>query len=299
MSSFTLKITKLTYLDLGIIYIVMRDLYKVLGLSKNATDEEIKKAYRKLARKYHPDLNPGDKKAEAKFKEVNEAYSILSNKEKRAQYDRGEEFDFGKEFREGRTYTYHFGGGRFNFKDIFKDIFSTEDIFTRGAFRENYTKGRNINYKMDLDLEDAVKGKIITLNIGGERTKIKIPPGIKDGTKLKIREKGERGPGGRGDLHLTVHIKPHPHFRYDGKNLYTTLSIPLKTAILGGKAEVKTLNGSVTIKIPPRTQGGQIFKIKGKIAQENIYATIKVEIPSKISKKGEQILRRFFEEEEL
>lgn len=276
----------------------MRNPYETLGVSKSATDEEIKKAYRRLARKYHPDLNPGDKKAEAKFKEINEAYSILSDKKKKAEYDEtggfkfGEGFDFNKGTGGSKTYSYHFGGGNADSRDIF------ENIFGQYGFGE-YTKGRDVNYAMDLDLEDAVKGKIITLNIDGERVNVKIPPGVKNGTKLRIKEKGGRGPGGKGDLHITVHIKPHPHFTYDGKKLRTIVDIPLKTMILGGKAKVRTLNGFVTIKIPPGTQNEQIFKIREKTIPGNLYATVKVKIPDKTSKKGEQILRNFFEEEGL
>ncbi len=269
----------------------MKDPYEVLGVSRNATDDEIKKAYRRLARKYHPDLNPGDKNAEAKFKEINEAYSILSDKKKRAEYDEAGRFTFdeGFDFTRGeKTYTHYFG----NFGDIF------ENIFSKYGFGE-YAKGRDVHYTMDLDLEDAIKGKIITLSIDGERINVKIPPGVKNGTKLRIKEKGERGPGGRGDLHITVHIKPHPYFTYDGKNLYTTVDVPLKTMMLGGKAKVRTLDGFVTIKIPPGTQNGQIFKIREKTAPIDLYATVRVKMPDKISKKGEEILRKFFEEEGL
>jgi len=276
----------------------MRNPYETLGVSKSATDEEIKKAYRRLARKYHPDLNPGDEKAEAKFKEINEAYSILSDKKKKAEYDEtggfkfGEGFDFNRGTGGSKTYTYHFGGGNIDFENVF------ENIFGQHGFRE-YTKGRDISYTMDLDLEDAVKGKIITKKKDGERVNVKRHPGVKNGTKLRIKGKGGRGQGGRGDLHITVRIKPHPYFTYDGKNLYTTVDVPLKTMILGGKAKVRTLDGFVTIKIPPGTQNEQIFKIREKTIPGNLYATVKVKIPDKISKKGEQILRKFFEEEEL
>ncbi len=268
----------------------MNDPYVVLGLDRNASDEEIKKAYRKLARKYHPDLNPNNKEAERKFKEVNEAYSILSDKKKKAQYDR---FGFaGFDNAEGGGYGNfdfgNFGGFRssssadFDIGDLFENLFG--GAAAGGGFRRTYEpKGADVYYNISLGFKDAIKGTVVNLNLNGENIKVKIPPGIKNGSKLKVKGKGQQGPGGRGDLYLVVNVESNPDFEIKDSKLYTTFDIPLVTALFGGKAKVKTPEGEVTIKIPKGTQCNQVFKIKERgIGKDPLYARVNVIIPKNV-----------------
>ncbi len=260
----------------------MNDPYDVLGVSRNATDDEIKKAYRKLARKYHPDLNPNNKEAERKFKEINEAYSILSDKEKRSQYDQFGKSGFQEGFSQGGGFHFDFSdaAGGFDIGDLFEDLMGGTGRRYGSAYAR---KGADIQYKMSLDFKDAIRGTTISLNINNENIKVKIPPGIKDSSKLRVKGKGRLGPGGRGDLYIIVSVKPDKHFYIKDGNLYTDFSVPLVDALFGGSAKVLTLDGNVTIKIPKGTQCGQIFKIKGKgIGGGYLYAKAIISIPKNI-----------------
>ncbi len=259
-----------------------RDYYEVLGIDKNATQDEIKKAYRKLARKYHPDVNPGDKVAEEKFKEISEAYEVLSDPEKRKQYDQFGTFDFGEggfggfggfDFNGGsgggkyyKTYTY--SGG--DFSKIFEDLFgksysksSSYDFDFGGGFAQ---KGDDIEAEIEVSFDEAVKGGEKYINVGGKTLKVKIPAGVDNGSKIRLAGKGYPGMGNapNGDLILKIKVREHPDYIRKGDDLYKKVPITLKQAILGGEIETDTPNGKIKIKIPPKTSSGKKFRVKGK-----------------------------------
>lgn len=292
-----------------------KDYYKTLGVNKNATKEEIKKAYRKLSFKYHPDQNQGDKAAEEKFKEISEAYEVLGNEDNRKKYDQlGANWKYYEQaqaqggFNGGRTYTYE---GDIN--DIFEQAFrgsgGSGDFFetffggggfgtqTRSRTQTRQRKGRDYESEMTISLEEAFHGINPTLRVGELRLNIKIKPGIKDGQKLKIKGKGAASPygGPPGDLYLTVNISPHPRFTRKNQHLYTDVKVDLYTAILGGKVTVPTLKGKANIAIPKGTQPGKKLKLKGKGMTEynkpdqrgDLFLTIQVEIPTQLSTEEE------------
>ena len=306
-----------------------KDYYKILGVSRNATQEEIKKAYRKLALKYHPDRNPGDKEAEEKFKEINEAYAVLSDPEKRAQYDK---FGYAG-FRQRYTQEDIFRG--FDIGDIFKDFgfttesifdlifgrkkrrrtFSFDDIFGRfyevdfetPTYTKTYTaeevKGKDIEGEIYITLEEAAKGveKTFTYSKNGEVEKIivKIPKGIQSGKKLRLKGKGLKGSygGQAGDLYIKVNILEHPVFKRDGDDLSIEKRIKLTEAVLGTTVSVPTIDGkTLKVKIPPGTQSGQKIKIKGygmpKLNSKergDFYISVKVEIPKYLTEKQKKL----------
>jgi curved DNA-binding protein len=317
-----------------------KDYYSTLGVPKTATDKELKQAYRKLARKHHPDVNPGDKGAEAKFKEINEAYEVLGDPEKRRKYDelganwrmyeqaqqQGQPFPGGSPFGgfggfgggEGGAWNINMGGpggGRTMTEEEMRDLFGTEDPFSdffrtffggagpgagepRGRGRASRSqKGRDIESEAELTLEEAYHGAMrrIAITIGGHARSIdvRIPAGVKDGSRVRAAGEGEAGSSGgaSGDLFLRVKIKPHPVFERKGDDLYTKVSIPVTTAVLGGEAQVPTITGSVRLRIPETTQPGQIFRLKGhgmpivnKTDQKgDLYATADIELPRSLT----------------
>ncbi|RMD59444.1 MAG: J domain-containing protein [Nitrospirae bacterium] len=274
------------------------DYYKILGVPRNATKEEIKKAYRKLALKYHPDRNPGDKKAEEMFKKVNEAYAVLSDDEKRKQYDMFGAEDFSKRYTEDDIFRgFDFGNifREFGLGGLGEDIFSklfrgtgkkrprdtsfsfrfggspftTEEVFER---REAPQKGgQDAEVELHISLEEAVYGgkKTVSINTGPtvETITITIPPGIEEGKKLRIHGKGLMDPltGRRGDLYCKIIITPHPLFKRKGKDLILEKEVKLTTMVLGGTIEVMTLDRKrLKLKVPPLTQNNAVLRIKGK-----------------------------------
>ena len=283
-----------------------KDFYKVLGVSKDVSEAELKKVYRKLSRQYHPDTNPGDAKAEAKFKEISEAYSVLSDKDQRAEYDQmramgpGARAGFGGAggFPGGFPGGANFGGG--GFEDVFSNLFGGGGGFggPRGPQR-----GADLTTTQTLDFIDGVKGTSIKLNLrsGGEATTIKIPAGVQDGQKIKIAGKGQASPNGgpAGDLIITVTVKPHPVFTRDGNNLRVTVPVTFAEAVLGATIQVPTLGGEpVKLKVAPGTPNGRVLRVKGRgvvtaKAEGDLLATVDIAVPSHVSDKAKKALEEF------
>lgn len=251
------------------------DYYKTLGISQKATPKDIKNAYRKLARKYHPDLNLNDKDAKKNFQEINEANEVLSDPEKRRKYDQygkdwqhAEEFDKAKRDQEqsskfrGQNYSEAQSGG--DFSDFFEYMFGG----TANAGRSSQVKYRGVDYnaELHLDLIDAYKTHKQMLTVNGKNIRITIPAGIENGQIIKISGHGGQGinSGPNGDLYITFSIANHTKFKRLGNNLYTTVDLDLYTAVLGGEITIDTLNGKVKLKVKPETQNGSKIKLKGK-----------------------------------
>ena len=285
----------------------MRDYYEILGVNRGATPEEIKKAYRKLAVQYHPDKNPGDKTAEEKFKEASNAYSVLSDPDKRRMYDiRGHAGVEGMGFE-----------GYRNMDDIFRHI-NLDDIFGRGgfggfggfgdafgdAFGQRRTtapsRGRDIRMNVSVPFEDAVLGSMKEVNVQGKPLRIKIPPGIQDGKTLRIQGHGESlGSGISGDLLVTVSVQPHPTLTREGADLLTDATVSMTTAALGGSVRLQTLTRDVDLKIPPGAQPGQQFRLRGRGGVDtsgrkgDLRVRLVVEIPKSLSRKQRNLLKEF------
>jgi len=276
------------------------DYYKILGIDKNASQEEIKKAYRKLALKYHPDRNQGNKEAEEKFKKISEAYAVLSDPEKRKQYDTFGEAGFQQRYSQEdifrnvdlgdilREFGINFGGRGTTFRTsggggatIFDDLFgfstagggggrTTFRTFRTGAGHTQHIKGADASLELPLSLEEVLTGteKTISLSRGNQvdRVSVKIPAGIESGKKLRVAGKGSPSPTGgpAGDLYLVVNVQPHPRFSRQGNDLTTTLDVPLTTMILGGNATVTTLEGKqLKVKVPAGSQPGAKLRLRG------------------------------------
>lgn len=251
------------------------DYYKVLEIDKSATEADIKKAYRKLARKYHPDLNPNNKEAEMKFKEINEANEVLSNPENRKKYDKyGENWEHGEAYEKARQQQYQYSGGQQggfggfsgggDYSDFFESMFGGGSH--RGSRRNVAFKGQDFNAELHLDLKDVYTTHKRTLTINGKNIRLTIPAGVENGQVIKIAGQGGEGANGgpKGDLYLTFNIENHSNFKLDKHNLYTTVDLDLYTALLGGEITVNTFDGKVKLTVKPGTQNGTKIKLKGK-----------------------------------
>ena len=303
-----------------------RDYYEVLGVSKDADEDTLKKAYRKLAKKYHPDANPGDKEAEAKFKEASEAYSVLSDPQKRQQYDQFGHAAF--EQGGGAGYGGGFGGFDFNggdmgdiFGDIFGDMFHgrSSSGFGGQGFKQSYgsgfgggsfkSKGQDLHAEIRVSFEDAAFGceKVINLSSGqgtpAQSLKVRVPAGIEDGKSIRLRGKGGPGMNGgeAGDLLLKIHVDEKPGYERKGMDVYTTISVPFTSAVFGGEAIVNTLKGSVKCKIPAGIQSGSKIRLRGKgivsmkdpSVHGDMYAAVQIQVPRNLSPEAKQKLREF------
>lgn len=276
-----------------------KDLYEILGINKGATDKEIKNAYRKLAKRYHPDTNPGDRTAEQKFKDVTEAYNVLGDPEKRKNYDRfGDEQGNPDPFESNsQTWQFHYGGSNSDsvFDDLFGGIFHDnpfESHFQRGFQEEDVfekTKGRNSYSDLTISFEEAAFGCDKILHVDGkqrEKLRVHIPAGIAEGQSVRLKDKGACG-----DLLLRIHIEEKPGYRREGRDVYVTESIPFTTAVLGGTARFRTLYGPVECKVPPGTQSGSKIRIrnKGIVAMDHPeingdeYVTIQIQVPKNLN----------------
>jgi molecular chaperone DnaJ len=305
-----------------------KDFYAILGVSKDASDADIKKAYRKLARKYHPDQNPGDAASEAKFKELSEAHSVLADPEERKEYDAiramgsgarftapgagggagGFEDVFGTMFggggRGGPQYTYRQGGGS-EYDDLLGGLFGSGRFGqTTGGYRGfgGPTKGRDVTASTTLDFVTATKGDRITLQTSeGREITVNVPAGVADGQKIRLRGKGHPSPDGGepGDIVLTVSVRKHPVFERDGLNLRVTVPVTFVEAALGATIQVPTLGGEpVKLKIAPGTPSGRVLRVKGRGVHTakgtgDLLAVVQVAVPSHLSKDAEEKLREF------
>ena len=302
------------------------DLYAILGVGKNASKDEIKKAHRKLALKYHPDKNPGDDAARERFKRVQEAYDVLNDEEKRAAYDR-----YGADFEKIRSSGYQpgaggagfdgldldqiFGGRGASFEGGFSDFF--EQILgqgrgggprggaRRGPRQAGPQRGANVRHELELPLETAVRGgkTEFYLSIGNrnEKLSVTIPPGVETGSKIRLREKGQPSPNGgpSGDLILLIKVSDHPHFHRQGQNLNLTLPVSLAEATLGAKVDVPTPAGTVTLTIPKGSSSGRKLRLKGQGVKRrdgtagDLIVELQIQLPSTLDAESEELIKKF------
>ena len=318
-----------------------RDYYQLLGVSRDASQKEIKQAYRRLARKYHPDLNPGDKAAEARFKDMNTAYQVLSDPEKRKKYDQyGDQWEYADQFaraggQNGVRWDFGRGSTTFDYGNIdgFGDILSSlfGDSAAGRRVRRGPQRGQDVESAIDISLEEAYHGskRVIQLQTaepcaactgtgkvgnrvcticngtGGKATpkrlEVKIPAGVKDGSRIRMT--GEGGPGraggSKGDLYLIVKVLPHTVFERKGDDLYADVPVPLVTAMLGGEVRVPTLDGSLSLKIPRETQNGKVFRLAGKgmpvlgdSSHGHMFARARVVLPTNLTEEETRLFEK-------
>jgi DnaJ-class molecular chaperone len=314
-----------------------RDYYDILGVPRSASDKDIRKAYRRLARKHHPDVNPGDKSAEARFKEINAAYEVLSDTDKRRKYDRyGDQWQYADQIEQAQRQSagrWSFGrGGTFDPGDInlggdLGDLF--QGIFRGFGRRPGRQRGRDVQQPVEVTLEEAYHGTARVLQMerdepcatcGGQgqvagaichvcrgvgaiakprRLEVKIPPGVRDGSRVRVAGEGGVGPAGAGDLYLVVSVRPHERFERRGDDLYTEVEVPLTDAVLGGEVQVPTMTSRVMLKVPPLTQNGRNFRLNGLgmprlsgNGKGDLYARVKVALPQELSPEQRELFEK-------
>lgn len=294
-----------------------KDYYALLGVERNADTQAIAKAFKRLARKYHPDLNPGDKRAEEKFKEINEAYEVLKDPKKRQLYDQlGPDWQHGQQFRDfgnfGNGTRFTFNGqnmGGTGFSDFFETLFgrggqtfgnfggggSTFGNFGHGGsnpFGNFRQPGRDVEADLPLTLEEVQRGGprgvTVTTPNGPRSLTVRIPAGVKDGAKLRLAGQGQAGPGGSGDMFLRVRYQPHDVFKVDGKDLVCDVDVAPWEAVLGGKMTVRTLDGEVKVTLPAGSSSGRKFRLRGlglgpEGDRGDLFARVRIVVPSLLS----------------
>jgi curved DNA-binding protein len=300
-----------------------KDYYKALGVDKTATTDEIKKAYRKLARRYHPDVNPNDPEAERKFKEVNEANEVLSDPEKRQKYDelgadwqhyqqagagRGAGgFDWSQYQQQGGPGGFGgfgggFGGADFGGDGDFSDFFSSIFGNMGGSRGTRARAGQDYQAELELTLEEAYRGGPRTLTVNGKKLRLTIQPGVEDGQTIRLRDQGSPGRNGgpNGSLYITLRVLPDPRFVRNGNDLTQEVPVPLYQALLGGEQVVETLSGPVKINIKPETQNGTRLRLRGKgfpVYKQagqfgDLYLRLTVQLPQNLTDKEKELLRQ-------
>lgn len=297
-----------------------KDYYKILGVDKKASQDDIKKAYRKLALKYHPDKNPGNEKAEEKFKDINEAHEVIGNPEKREKYDQlGANWQQYQQAgfdpsangysggRPGGSYQYEFHGdpsemfGGSGFSDFFESFFGQSGSGFRGF--GNYDQeipGSDLAGEISITLQEAYFGTVRIVDLGNEKIRVKIKPGAYDNLKLRVRGKGQQGTSGKsGNLYLTIRVQSHHLYQRKGDDLLMEKSIDVFTAMLGGKQKIKTFTGEVNINIPEGTQNGKNLRLKGKGMPKygksgfgDLIIKLNLQLPKKISKEQKELIKK-------
>lgn len=305
------------------------DYYNVLGVSRKASDDEIKKAYRKLAKKHHPDRNPGDKAAVLKFKQIQEAYDVLSDTNKRAQFDQYGQGGVGRFVNSGNQRTYQWGDGSSIGVDDLQDLFSAfggqPDRGGASVFSQFFggrggrptaapppprpaARGKDVDHRVRLTFDQSIGGATIQVDRGvaGQRREsldIKIPAGVRDGQRIRLRGKGSPAPPGgiAGDLFIICDVQSHPYFRREGRNVLIDLPLSINEAVLGAKVDVPTLHGEMTVTIPPGTSGGAKLRLKGKGVTENGKApgdqivVIRIVTPRQLTDAQRDLIQQFAE----
>jgi curved DNA-binding protein len=296
-----------------------KDPYDILGVPRNASRDEIKRAYRRLAKELHPDRNPGNKAAETKFKEVHAAYEVLGDPQRRAQYDR---FGAGGPMPDFQTWT---TAGPSPFEGISFDFGSTGDLSSifEQFFRRPGSRGRprrttqrpaargaDLEHTVDLSFEEATHGtsRQIRLSAGSggapaERIEFRIPAGVVDGQRIRVKGKGHAGPGGRGDLMIRCRVHPHPFFRREGNDILLDVPLSLTEAVLGAKIEIPTLDGITRVTVPPGTSSGTKLRLRGKgirdqrsAATGDMYVVTRVVVPKEVSPRARELFEQLASE---
>jgi DnaJ-class molecular chaperone len=324
------------------------DYYTTLGVSKGATEKEIRQAYRRLARQHHPDVNAGDKSSEARFKEVNAAYEVLSDKEKRQKYDKyGDQWQYADQIEEmqrqsGGARAFRFGGDgggggvRYEFGGDIGDLGGVFESFFGGGRPRAPRRGADVQQPVEITLEEAFHGTSRTLQLAAEepcatcsgsgeiagatchvcqgsaatlkarRLEVKLPPGVDNGSRVRVAGEGGAGAGGRrGDLYLVISVRPHDRFERKGADLHTDIDVPVADVVLGGEAEVSTLTGRVMLTVPPLSQNGKQFRLAGQgmprlnnSGRGNLYARLRVKLPETLTDRERELFEALREAQE-